>query len=67
MRDQYAEKLNNARTNITKVDEIVQHQVQAALESERREMTRCSGENDTLKRKVDALDNENKTLQVNKQ
>lgn len=67
MRDQYAEKLNNARTNITKVDEIVQHQVQAALESERREMTRLSGENDTLKRKVDAFDNETKTLQVNKQ
>ena len=30
-------------------------------------MTRLQGENDTLKRKVDALDNENKTLQVNKQ
>jgi len=37
-----------------------------ALENERREMTRLEGENDTLKRKVDALDNENKTLQVNK-
>jgi len=37
-----------------------------ALENERREMTRLEGENDTLKRKVDALDNENKTLQINK-
>ena len=40
MRDQYEEKLNNARTNISKVEEIVQQKVQVALESERREMIR---------------------------
>ena len=34
MRDQYQEKLNNARTNIEKVDEIVEHKVQVALESD---------------------------------
>ncbi len=40
--------------------------VAQALENERREMTRLQGENDNLKRRVDALDNENKTLQTNK-
>ncbi len=40
--------------------------VTQALENERREMTRLQGENDNLKRRVDALDNENKTLQTNK-
>jgi len=38
MRDQYAEKLNNARDNINRVEVIVEQKVKDATESERRRM-----------------------------
>ena len=41
--------------------------VALAQENERREMMRLTSENENLKRKVEALDNENTTLQSNKQ
>ncbi len=58
--------MNGARNNINRVELLVADKVTQALENERREMTRLQGENDNLKRRVDALDNENKTLQTNK-
>lgn len=58
--------MNGARNNINRVELLVADKVTQALENERREMTRMQGENDNLKRRVDALDNENKTLQTNK-
>jgi len=62
MRDQYSEKLNNARGNINRVEEIVSQKVNNAMENEKREMTRLKGENDTLKLKLEAMDQDNKSL-----
>ena len=62
MRDQYAEKLNNARGNINRVEEIVGQKVNVAMENERREMMQLRGENDTLKLKLQSMDEENKSL-----
>ena len=59
--------MNNARGNINRVEEIVAQKVALAQENERREMMRLTSENENLKRKVEALDNENTTLQSNKQ
>ena len=63
MRDQYAEKLNNARGNISRVEEIVTQKVSVALENERREMNRLKNEKETLLLKVESVDSANKTLQ----
>jgi len=63
MRDQYAEKLNTARGNISRVEEIVAQKVSVALENERREMNRLKNEKETLLLKVESVDSANKTLQ----
>lgn len=48
------------------MDEIVQHQVNAALEDERKEMTRLKNDNETLKLRVEQLDHDKKGLETNK-
>ncbi len=55
-RDQYREKLNNAKESITKVEDIVQSKVNLSLEKERRELAKLREENDLLKRRIEIFD-----------
>jgi|LauGreDrversion4_2_1035121.scaffolds.fasta_scaffold07575_18 hypothetical protein len=55
-RDQYREKLNNAKESITKVEDIVQSKVNLSLDKERRELAKLREENDLLKRRIEIFD-----------
>ena len=57
-RDQYREKLNNAKESITKMENIVESKVKLALENERRELARFREENQMLLRKIDLIEAE---------
>lgn len=57
-RDQYREKLNNAKESITKVEDIVQSKVNLSLDKERRELAKLREENDLLKRRIEIFDQE---------
>lgn len=58
--------MNNARGNINRVEEIVGQKVNVAMENERREMMQLRGENDTLKLKLQNMDEENKSFRLQK-
>ena len=65
-RDQYQEKLNNARGNIDRFEEIVAQKVSMAMENERREMVKLRQATDDGKRRVDDLVQENGQLRTQK-
>ena len=57
-RDQYREKLNNAKESISKVEVIVESKVKMAQQKEREELAKLMDDNQHFKRQVAILDQE---------
>jgi len=57
-RDQYREKLNNAKESISKVEIIVESKVKMALEKERMQLAKLKEDNDLLQKQVAMLDSD---------
>lgn len=65
-RDDYKTRLNNAKDNINRVQDIVQQKVNVALENERKELIRLRSDNESLKDRIGMTDNNNRQLQDEK-
>jgi len=57
-RNQYREKLNNAKESISKVEVIVESKVKMAQQKEREELAKLMDDNQNLTRQVTILDQE---------
>ena len=57
-RDQFREKLNNAKESISKVESIVESKVRLALERERAELAQLREECELLRRRIELQDAE---------
>ncbi len=57
-RNQYREKLNNAKESISKVEVIVESKVKMAQQKEREELAKHMDDNQNLRRQVTILDQE---------